>query len=111
MERPDSLRRASLRERQADLRLDVAAVAVVVIDKHQLDRVREDLRSGPRRSRRQVQLLIRQPEDELGAFLGTATQQLDRLSGDRSVVSCFRSRTGRRDDTFCPIVRRTIHWW
>ena len=31
--------------------------------------------------------------------------------GDRSVVSCFRSRTGRRDDTFCPIVRRMIHWW
>ena len=61
------------------LRLDVAAVAVVVIDKDQLDRVREDLRSGPRRSRRQVQLLIRQPEDELGTFLGSATQDRDRL--------------------------------
>ena len=61
------------------LRLDVAAMAVVVPDQDQLDGLREALRSCPRRPRGQVQLLVRQPEDELGSFVGSATKLFDRL--------------------------------
>ena len=57
------------------LRLDVAAVAVVVTDQDQLDRLRERPAIGHAAAVWEVQLLVRQPEDELGSFLGSATQQ------------------------------------
>ena len=54
-------------------------MAVVVTDQDQLDRFGEFLRSSTWRPRGQVQLLVRQPEDELGSFVGTATKLFERL--------------------------------
>jgi len=50
-----------------------------VTDDDRLDRLGQGLGSGAGRPSGQVQLLDRQPEEEVSVFRGSATEQLDRL--------------------------------
>jgi hypothetical protein len=83
---------------------------VVVADQNALDRLRKALATGSGRPRRKVELLVAEATDEMYALIGPFSN-LDNLGRRMPRVISRLSRTGRREETFSPMVRRTIHWW
>ncbi len=90
---------------------DGCPVRVVMADQHASDRLCECLSLRAGRLRRQVELLVRQVKQEARTVLRPLAKQRRGLDRRKVCVIWCRSISGRRDETFCPIVRRTIHWW